>query len=128
MSTLLSFKRLNAWCTRVIDGDTVELDVYFPVRKKVRLVETVVVRILGIDSAEIRDKDPEKRAKAKAAKEFLRVVIEHCDCQVELVNPDKYGGRWDGKVYQGSASLADVMIQVGHAVPYSGGKRDAGTS
>ena len=52
MSTLLSFKRLNAWCTRVIDGDTVELDVDFPVRKKVRLVETVVVRAKSEEEAE----------------------------------------------------------------------------
>jgi micrococcal nuclease len=66
---------------RVIDGDTVELD------------GGERVRLIGIDTPEIRDHRPEVAAMALQAKVFLRGVAEGKKVRVEFDQrkKDKYG-------------------------------------
>jgi endonuclease YncB( thermonuclease family) len=124
--------RRPAWCCRVLDGDTLELDIDYPIRERprARYVETCIVRICGVDACELRDQHPDpairaaNRAKARAAAAWLRELIAGKDCAVELIGPDKYGGRWDGKVYLADGTnLASSLITAGHGVPYAGGRR-----
>ncbi len=75
---------------RVIDGDTIDvlIDVGFKTTVFKRL------RLLNVDTEELRDKDPERRAKAQEAKAFLEDTLNGADrvyVQTFLDSTGKYG-------------------------------------
>ena len=75
---------------RVIDGDTVDvlIDVGFKTTVFKRL------RLLDIDTEEIRDRDPLRREKARVAKARLQQILDEADrvyVQTFLDNTGKYG-------------------------------------
>lgn len=81
--------------TRVIDGDTVDMtiDVGF------RLTTVQRVRLLGVNTAEMNDRDPELRAKALAAKVYVESwVANNPSPMVHTFKADSFG-RWLGVVY-----------------------------
>lgn len=104
--------------TRVIDGDTVEVDAkFFPVE-----LGAIEIRIRGVDT-------PEKGSLAKCASEaalaakatdFAKSTLLGKTIIASSVGQDKYGGRVvavvtvDGKVY------GDMLISQGLAKPYFG--------
>lgn len=102
---------------RVIDGDTVEviLDLGF----KVWLRQTV--RLDGIDAPEM--KTPE----GKAAREFLAELVARNPVGFVTTRKDrqeKYGRYLADVRLQGQAAgLSRLMVEAGHAKPYSGGAR-----
>lgn len=104
------YQHVNA--VRVIDGDTVELEIdvgnHMTWRGKFRLA--------GIDA-------PEKgKPGHAAARKFLWDSIKNGFSSVETFKPDKFG-RWLADLYVGGAKINDAMIAAGHAVPYFGGAR-----
>jgi micrococcal nuclease len=116
------YKRVKV--LRVIDGDTVELEIDTGFKNK----HTNVFRIYGIDAPEIRGKT--KKA-GVAAKEFLQEFLKLS--QLSWVNTfkdksDKYGrilvqifvvDHRDQKI----SEVGTVMLKTGHAVLYFGGAR-----
>ncbi len=75
---------------RVIDGDTIDvlIDVGFKTTVFKRL------RLLNVDTEEIRDSDPERRVKARLAKQFLIDFLadaERVYVQTFLDSKGKYG-------------------------------------
>ena len=75
---------------RVIDGDTVDvlIDVGFKTTVFKRL------RLIDLDTEELRDRDPERREKAKLAKARLEEILGEADrvyVQTFLDNTGKYG-------------------------------------
>lgn len=75
---------------RVVDGDTIDvlIDVGFKTTVFKRL------RLLNVDTEELRDSDPERRAKAKLAKQFLIDFLEDAErvyVQTFLDSAGKYG-------------------------------------
>lgn len=116
------YKRVEV--IRVIDGDTVELEIDTGFKNK----HTDVFRIYGIDAPEIRGKTKEAGV---AAKEFLDGFLLFS--KLSFVNTfkdksDKYGrilvqifvvDHRDQKI----SEVGAVMINAGHAVPYLGGAR-----
>ena len=107
---------------RVVDGDTVDVDIdlgFGMIYKKQR------VRLLGIDTPESRTRDLVEKKFGKAAKYHLQAILEQGD--VELVSHDKGKfGRILGNLYTGSSaySINQQMIDDSHAVPYTGENKD----
>ncbi len=83
----------------------------------------ITVRVLGIDAPEIRGKCLEEKNLAHKAKEFVEQILVNAK-RIELrqVSRDKYF-RILADVYADGASLAQLLIAKGYALPYSGGTR-----
>jgi len=97
-----------ATVNRVVDGDTLEVDVDLGFG----LVMRLRCRLYGVNAPEL--KTPE----GKAAAAYLRTTLyPGVEVTVYSHGWDKYGGRFDGTVYVGSADLSEVMVKAGHAVP-----------
>tara|TARA_R100001460_G_scaffold4800_2_gene13501 strand:- start:20059 stop:20493 length:435 start_codon:yes stop_codon:yes gene_type:complete len=110
--------------TRVVDGDTVDVDIdlgFGMTYKKQR------VRLYGIDTPESRTRDLVEKKYGKAAKKFLQEKIESADV-VTLYSHDKGKfGRILGELFiDGSSdlSLNQLMINNHHAVAYHGQSKE----
>src|SRR5262249_3613059 len=74
---------------RVLDGDTFEAKVHvWP-----GIDITPKVRLRSIDAPEMRARCQQERAKAEAARDALRALLDEGDVMVVKVGFDKYGGR-----------------------------------
>jgi len=101
---------------RVIDGDTVELDI--DQGNHQHWVATF--RLSGIDAAESRGKTKAAGASATA---FLRKLMGEEISLVRTYKPDKYG-RWLVQIWTDKAeSINQRMLIEGYAVPYDGGAK-----
>ena len=107
---------------RVVDGDTVDVDVdlgFGMIYKKQR------VRMLGIDTPESRTRDLVEKKFGKASKAHLTKILESGD--IEMVSHDRGKfGRILGNLYHGSSSYSinQQMIDEHHAVAYTGGNKE----
>lgn len=110
---------------RVLDGDTAECvfvaDAGFRVRTEVRQI----VRFWGINTDEMRDRDPVKRASAKRATEALNVLMPPGTiCSARTIEDRDARGRWLGVFTLADGCVVnDEMVRLGHARPYDGGAR-----
>lgn len=98
----------------VVDGDTVDLrvDLGFRVFAELRF------RLIGIDTPELTGPT---RTMGRMAREALIDQLEGKVVTVEsLGEPDKYGGRWDGKIRFGELDIATNLLTNGYALPYDG--------
>ena len=109
----------------VYDGDTVTLMIDQGMKHFAR----VKVRMIGIDTPEIRTRDLDEKQRGYQAKEYLQRRIEGKTVVVHTVKKGKFG-RWLGVIWdydpsceELGESLNDEMIRVGHATAYDGGKR-----
>lgn len=103
---------------RVVDGDTVDvlLDLGFGISIKQRL------RIMGIDTPELRAQDPIEREAAQKAKEFAeKWLLSGKPMIVKTYRDDKYG-RILGDFHQEepSESFSEALLNAGHAKTYHG--------
>ena len=121
----LNLYHYKAEVLSVYDGDTVTLMIDQGMKHFAR----VKVRMIGIDTPEIRTKDLEEKERGYAAKDYLKSRIEGKTVLVHTVKKGKFG-RWLGVLwsYDPNAdelgeSLNDEMIRMGHAKAYDGGKR-----
>lgn len=103
----------NAHITNVVDGDTVDatVDLGFNVQLKLR------IRLAGINTPELKDKDLAIRAKAVAAKEALAGKILNRNIMLDSKGQDKYG-RWVGDIHLNDVYINDQMKFEGYAVAY----------
>jgi len=112
--------------TKVTDGDTIRVDVSDWVLPE--LGDTMGVRIMGIDTPE---KGGRAQCEAEAelgekATEFAKSMIKVGDTvQVEVVQWDKYGGRFNGIVMVNGENFAQMQIDRGLAKPYDGGTKES---
>lgn len=83
---------------RVIDGDTVEIDLDLGCHTYVRKT----IRFLGIDTEELRSSEAERRARAQAAKKYLTELLTAPNTtlviETQIDSSDKYG-RLLGRIY-----------------------------
>lgn len=121
----LNLYHYKAEVISVYDGDTVTLMIDQGMKHFAR----VKVRLVGINTPEIRTTDLEEKERGYAAKSFLKDLIEGKTVIVHTVKKGKFG-RWLGVLWlyeedmtELGQSLNDLMIQEGHAVAYDGGKR-----
>ena len=114
---------------RVVDGDTVDVDIDLGFGVWMRKER---VRIHGIDTPESRTRDKEEKIYGLAAKEFVKSYLKAGSDQLLQTEKDKTGkfGRILGKflVYDGVTDsqmhLGDILIREHHAVPYFGQSKE----
>lgn len=106
---------------RVVDGDTVMVTVQvWP-----DLQAETSIRILGVDTPELRGKCNEEKKKAQETKAALEKLLpKNSTVRLRNLKPDKYAGRHDADVHLGDGrSVAEILIASGLARSYDGGRR-----
>ena len=118
-------------CTilRVVDGDTVDVDIDLGFGVWMRKER---IRVLGIDTPESRTRDKTEKIYGNLAKEFVKDFLPAGSEQTLVTEKDKTGkfGRILGKflVYDGKTDsqmhLGEIMIREHLAVEYFGQSKD----
>ena len=117
----------RATVNRVVDGDTVDIDIDlgFGVWMKDERV-----RVMGIDTPESRTSDKVEKVFGLAAKDRLKELIPEGSIQVLKTEVDRDGedakgkfGRILGDFIVEGERITDILVNEGHAVEYFGGKR-----
>ena len=104
----------------VIDGDTIA------VSARIWIGQDVVtrVRIVGVDTPELRGGCTRERALAVEARDFVVDAIDAGVVMLRDIRYDKYGGRVLARVENGGGrDLAALLIAAGLGRPYDGGAR-----
>ena len=112
--------RLKGKVTRVLDGDTLDIDIALGFN----LTLSERVRLMGVDTPEIRSRNSVTKAKGLEAKAFVEDYIARNDGNVSILlhGFGKYG-RPLVDIYMGKSNLNHLLLEMGLAKPYSGGKR-----
>ena len=104
----------------VYDGDTITVDIDLGFSMSLKKLK---VRLTGIDTAEMKSKDPELKKKATAARDWLREQCLGQQVFLESAGLDKYG-RWLGKVYTAEGICCnEELVRMGLALGYDGGTK-----
>lgn len=106
---------------RVIDGDSVVIDIDLGFDT---WIKDQNVRLYGIDTPEVRTKDPLEKKHGKLAKQFVKQVLpEGSDVRITTVKDDDKFGRVLA-IIRNSAGIdvAQELLQERLAVPYDGTK------
>ena len=103
----------NAVITRVIDGDTVDatVDLGF------RIFTILRLRLHGIDTAELNDRDPALREHARQGKQFVENLTLNKQVTLETFRTDKFG-RWLAVIYIDGQNVNQLLLEHGLAKPY----------
>lgn len=105
----------------VYDGDTMTVDIDLGFSMSLKKLK---VRLTGIDTAEMKSKDPELKKKATAARDWLREQCLGKQVFLESAGLDKYG-RWLGKVYTAEGICCnEELVRMGLALGYDGGTKN----
>ena len=104
----------------VYDGDTFK--VYLSCRYPI-FCKAIPVRVRGVDCPEMRGGTEETKAAAKAAKRFTKDFLKSGKILLRNCGRDKYF-RLLCDVKVNGKSLAEELINNGHAVPYDGGPKE----
>ena len=114
--------RYRVYITRVVDGDTVDVDIDLGFSTMLRNQR---VRMMAIDTPESRTRDLEEKFYGKQSKYFLESILK--DKKIQLVSHDKGKfGRILGELFIDGleTSVNQTMINNNHAVPYYGGNKE----
>lgn len=103
----------------VHDGDTLAVNV--PTWPKI-IGSNVLVRIKGIDAAELHGKCQAEKDIAAQAKQFVINALYMGTIELRNIQRDKYF-RLLADVYVNGENLADKIVSAGLANPYNGGSR-----
>jgi endonuclease YncB( thermonuclease family) len=119
----LTYGPYRAMVVKVLDGDTVQLEVgLWP-----GLTQRINLRLVGVNTPEKRGpkvSNCEKKAGQDATTFTQRWLQGVKEVTISEVRHDKYAGRALGKLRRlDGKDLAEALITSGHARPYDGGKR-----
>ena len=119
-TALLLALTVPATVTSVYDGDTIKVEAaVWP-----GITWTGSVRVLGVDTPELRAKCPEEKAAAILAREFVKIIAaDHVI--LHNIKLGKFAGRVLASVQlETGDDLAEQLIEKGHARTYDGGARE----
>ena len=112
----------------VYDGDTVyvsSIECYLNGRKTLERNVKTGVRLLGIDTPEMKGKTFCEKQKAKKAKDFVRGEIKpNSQIYIKNAQDDKFGGRIDGSIIINGKDLTEELIKNNLGYRYFGGKKE----
>jgi micrococcal nuclease len=114
--------RIPVEVLRVIDGDTVE------VRAQIWLDQyvTTKVRIRSIDAPELQSRCARERSLAEASRDQLLLMLGNGRAYLTDLGHDKFGARVLATLLTTDGQdIAGLMLNLGHARPYAGGRRHA---
>jgi micrococcal nuclease len=115
MQVMYTYK---ARCVRVVDGDTADLDIdlgfYLTARHR--------IRVLGIDTPELHDKDLNVRARAVLARGALEGLLTTpgeigFPLTIKTEKSDSFG-RWLASIQVGGVDVATHLLSLNLAVPF----------
>jgi|TARA_R110002072_G_scaffold183119_1_gene339405 micrococcal nuclease len=112
---------------RVIDGDTVDVDIDLGFGVWLRKER---VRIMGIDTPESRTRDKVEKKFGLASKAKLKELLKNgsiLKTQVSKKGEDmkgKFGRILGDFILEDGRKVTEVLIDEGHAVAYFGGSKD----
>ena len=112
---------------RVVDGDTVDVDIDLGFGVWLRKER---VRIMGIDTPESRTRDKVEKAFGLASKAKLKELLKNgaiLKTQVSKKGEDmkgKFGRILGDFILEDDRKVTEVLIKEGHAVAYFGGAKD----
>ena len=104
----------------VYDGDTITIVSKLPYEASP--LYRFLVRLAGIDCAEIKGKTEKERELAKEAKNALQKLILNKVISLKNLKTEKYG-RVLADVYLGDLHVNQWLLDNNYAVQYSGGKK-----
>ena len=109
--------------TRVVDGDTVDIDIDLGFGVWLHKER---VRIYGIDTPESRTRDKVEKGFGLLAKEFVKGFVKGSSVILRTQKYDAKGkfGRILGDIIVDDKSLSETMIQEHHAVEYHGQSKE----
>jgi len=98
----------------VYDGDTITVNIELGLNA---MLKKQKIRLYGIDTPELRGGNAKTKAAAKAARDYLRGLIQGREIILRTYK-DKTGkyGRWLGVVFRNGLNVNDNLIEVKHAV------------
>lgn len=116
----------KAYVKDVYDGDTVTVDISLGFNVT---MTDIKVRLIGIDTPEIRTKDLDEKSRGLATRDWLRERILNKKVLLHTSEKGKFG-RWLGTIWDLENDTQDFensynkqMINEGMAKEYWGGKR-----
>ena len=111
-----------AKCVHVYDGDTVHVVFRQPNNNE---CYKWIIRLVGIDTPEIKSKNTAEKEKAVIIRDYLRGLILDKIIILDCLEFDKYG-RLLGNIYiEGSEiSISQNLIDKGYAKAYNGGTKE----
>lgn len=126
ISSLVFGQTLYNWkVTRVIDGDTVEVQVDFLPKE---LGDKLKIRIWGVDTPEKGWRAHniyEEQLGEKASVFTKKLINEANDIKINVIMWDKFGGRILGDVIIDGKSLRQLLLDNGYAKEYYGTKKES---
>ena len=105
---------------KVYDGDSITIAAYLPMDSSPLF--RFSVRLNGIDTPEIKGKNEDEKAAARAARDALSDLILHKYIMLKNVDTEKYG-RILADVYLDDLCINDWLIKEHYAVKYDGGTK-----
>jgi len=107
---------------RVIDGDTVDVDIHLGFNV---VLSKQRIRLHGIDTPESRTRNKEEKVRGLISKEYLKNICESSSIRLQSKDRGKFG-RILGVLYKDdeTISINQKMCEEGFAVPYFGGNKD----
>jgi len=125
LSSLVLGQNLYDWkVTRVVDGDTVEVQVDFLPKE---LGNKLYIRIWGVDTPEkgFRAHNEYEAQLGENASAFIQELINNAkEIKINLIMWDKFGGRILGDVIIDGESLRELLLKNGFAREYYGTKKE----
>lgn len=80
------------------------------------------IRLTGVDTAELKSKDPDVKALALRTRDFVADLILNKIVKLQCEGSDKYG-RILGVIHIGETCINTLLIEKKLALPYDGGKK-----
>lgn len=114
-------KTYEATLVRVVDGDTVDVDIHLGFNVTLSKQR---IRVMGIDAPESRTSDPTEKVFGLAAKSRVRELLHE---ELQLVTTDQQHekfGRILGDFRIGDRLMTDILVEEGYAVRYNGGNKE----
>ena len=110
-----------AKCVHAYDGDTIHVVFKMPHSNE---YNKWVIRMMGIDTPEIKSKNTNEKQLAVKARDFLRELMLDKIIIIECLDFDKYGRLLGNLFIEGSdISISNMMIEKGYAKAYDGGTK-----
>jgi len=102
----------------IYDADTMTLEIDLGFHIKI----TEKVRLMGIDTPELRTKNKKEKKLGYEARDYLRELILNKEV---IINTEKKGkfGRYLVDVYYDDININNELIRKGYAKSYDGGKK-----
>lgn len=126
LTSLVYSQDLYDWkVNRVLDGDTVEVNVDFLPKE---LGNKLYIRVWGVDTPEKgwrAHSEKENELGLKASEFTKQKIAQAKEVKIQLIMWDKFGGRVLGDVIIDGKSLRQLLLDNGYAREYYGNKKQS---